>query len=161
MADRTNDTVVHESMEIAAPAPEIWAALITHEVRTRWWGYLELEPTVGGRVAETWSGPDGTTTRTHGEVIALVHTETLRLRWADEAWDDSTEVEFQLRPGDHGTVVHIQEHGLDRFPDGDRIADEHRAGWRTHLSNLRRCVEARPAPATANRASSPGHARRP
>ncbi|WP_326559104.1 SRPBCC family protein [Micromonospora sp. NBC_01796] len=98
---------------------------------------------VGGPVTETWAGPDGNPVHTRGAVTALVANELLRLRWADEGWDDSTEVEFRLLAGDHGTVVHVREHGLDRHPDGARLTDEHRAGWRTHLSNLRRCVEAR------------------
>lgn len=35
MGDRfDDDLVVHETMEIAAPAPEVWAALVVAERRT-------------------------------------------------------------------------------------------------------------------------------
>lgn len=40
-----------------------------------------------------------------------------------------------------GTVVRIRESGWQRLDDSQALAADHRAGWRVHLTNLRRHLE--------------------
>lgn len=143
MAEDWDNTAIDESITIRAPARLVWRALVDPGVRFRWWGYLDLDPVVGGRVTEVWEGPDGTM-HTNGVITAMEEERMLRMDWADEGWDSTADVLFELRPfdGAGGTVVRLRETGLGRLPGGAAIAEEHRAGWRMHLANLRRCVEA-------------------
>lgn len=140
MTDDADDTTVEQAVEIKAPVERVWQAFVAADVRSGWWSYLDLDPVVGGQVKETWEGPGGTN-RTTGVITGFTEGRRLAMDWADDGWPESTHVELTLHPTDGGTVVQVRESGLDRLPDGGRIADEHRAGWRMHLTNLRNFVE--------------------
>ncbi|BCJ62519.1 SRPBCC family protein [Micromonospora endophytica] len=140
MAAHDDDTIVQQTVEIGAPVPRVWQALVAADVRAGWWSYLDLDPVVGGKVTETWEGPDGSN-QTTGVITDLVDGRLLAMDWADDGWPESTHVEFVLRPTQVGTVVELRETGLDRLPGGAEIAAEHRAGWQMHLNNLRALVE--------------------
>ena len=132
---------VHEEVVLAAKERAVWQALVDHRRRRQWWSYLELDPVVDGGFVERWVGPDGEEVLTKGSVLELVPGRRLRLSWADENWPAETEVEIRLCPSDGGTTVVVRHRGWDRLPDGERLAEEHRAGWRRHLANLRAHVE--------------------
>lgn len=132
---------VDEHITISAPPNAVWPALIDAEARKKWWSYLELDPVIGGRFAERWTGPDGVDVVTSGAITELAPERLLRLTWSDADWPASTYVEITLEAVDAGTLVRVRHTGWDRLPDGARLADEHRSGWRTHLDNLRHHVE--------------------
>ncbi|MER7458824.1 SRPBCC domain-containing protein [Micromonospora sp. NPDC126480] len=140
MTNDADDTKVQQSVEIKAPVERVWRALVDADTRRGWWSYLDLDPVVGGQVKETWEGPEGAN-QTTGVVTELAEGSRLAMDWADDGWPASTHVEFTLRATESGTVVQVRESGLDRIPDGDTVADEHRAGWQMHLTNLRKLVE--------------------
>lgn len=132
---------VDEALVIGASPSTVWQALVDTDRRRRWWSYVELDPVVGGRFVERWRGAGGEHMLTSGSVVELLSDRLLRLTWSDENWPAETEVEITLADADPGTVVRIRHLGWRRLPDGERLAEEHRAGWRMHLSNLRDHVE--------------------
>lgn len=117
-------------MAIRASPDTVWRALVDAERRKDWWGYLELDPVAGGRFTERWTGPEGEPVVTSGTVLELVPDRRLRLRWSDQDWPVTTEVDITLTPRDEGTLVRIRHSGWNLLPDGHALADEHRAGWR-------------------------------
>lgn len=140
MVDQS-DVAVDESITIAAPAHDVWLAIVNSERRAGWWEYLDLDATVGGRFEERWVDGDGREQLTSGVVIDAVTDQSLVLRWADEGWPATTRVE--LRPAETSTTtsVRLRHTGWERIPDGTTLAEEHRTGWRAHLNHLRRHVE--------------------
>ena len=132
---------VSEEVLIAAPPVEVRRALVDADRRRRRWGHLELAPVAGGRFAERWTGPVGEEVVTAGSVVDVAVNRRLRLAWADADWPAQTEVEISLSPAHGGTHVRVRHSGFERLPDGRRLAREHRAGWRLHLSDLGSAVE--------------------
>ena len=135
--DTMDCDVVQEERAIDAPARAVWEALVDPEQRREWWSYLELDPVVGGQLTERWVGRNGEEVLTTGVVTEVVPARLLRMTWADEGWPAQTEVEIALLQSDGATTVRIRHAGWRLLPDGRRLAEEHRAGWRLHLSNLR------------------------
>jgi uncharacterized protein YndB with AHSA1/START domain len=78
---------------------------------------------------------------TSGEVTEVVIDRLLVLSWADDDWPTTTRVEIRLADIGGTTLVRLLHAGWEALPDGAALAEEHRAGWRLHLDNLRRCVE--------------------
>lgn len=133
--------LVDESIAIAASAPAVWRAIVVAEVRAGWWGHMDLDAAVGGRFEERWTNGGGREVLTSGTVTDVVAGRLLVLSWADEDWPTATRVEVQLAATDGMTLVRLLHTGWEALPDGAALAEEHRAGWRLHLDNLRRCVE--------------------
>lgn len=129
--------VVEESATIDVPIDRVWHAIVDSDARSAWWSYLDLDAEPGGGFEELWTDQDGRQMRTHGHVLELVSPAVLRLSWADEDWPATTEVEVRLHRGDGATTVHVRHTGWERLPNGENLAEEHRAGWKMHLSNLR------------------------
>ena len=144
--DDVGPVEVAEEQVIAAPPGAVWRALVDPDQRRRWWSYLELDPVVGGRFTERWAGPDGEEMVTTGSVLEAIDGRLLRLTWSDAAWPAPTEVEVSVAPAPGGAVVRVRQVGFDRLPDGQRLAADHAAGWRAHLSNLRSVAEGRATP---------------
>lgn len=130
-----------ETITIAAPTHHVWEAITDPKIRARWWAYLDLDPTVGGRFEERWTDSDGSTVLTHGRVLDLSVARMLRLSWADEDWEAATDVEIRLEESADGTHVRIRHTGWERLPDAGALAADHRAGWQMHLHNLKALVE--------------------
>jgi uncharacterized protein YndB with AHSA1/START domain len=124
---------------VNAPSSRVWNAVLQPE---DWWQGFSLQPWVTGAVVEHWTS-DGRARLTQGEVLALVPQRLLRLSWADDDWDATTTVEFDVAVLDSDrTEVRVTHIGWEQF--GDRASDmrmAHEAGWRYHLDQLRRfCV---------------------
>ncbi|MBW3580464.1 MAG: SRPBCC domain-containing protein [Actinobacteria bacterium] len=141
MHDEAADDEVVEELLVTASPPSVWQALVDPGRRRHWWSYLELAPVAGSEFAERWTDVDGTPVLTSGSVLDVVPDRRLRLTWRDEGWPVPTVVEITLAPAESGTVVAVRHSGWGRLPDGLRLAEEHRAGWRVHLANLRRHLE--------------------
>lgn len=129
---------------VAAPPSTVWRALVDAEHRSRWWSYLELHPEIGAGFTERWTGADGEERMTTGSVVDVSPDRLLRLTWSDVGWPAETEVEITMGPTPAGTVVRVRHAGFERLPEGHRIAHEHAAGWRMHLSHLRSFIEGEP-----------------
>lgn len=141
MFSSSDEIVVDESIAIAAPTHQVWHAIVDAAARAAWWGYLDLDPRLGGRFEERWTDADGRLTRTHGQVIDLVEGRLLRLSWVDENWGQTTEVEVRVYDADDATSVRVRHIGWERLPDGAALAAEHGSGWKMHLENLRGHLE--------------------
>jgi uncharacterized protein YndB with AHSA1/START domain len=142
MDNRRSWPLVDESVVIAAPAHEVWRAVVEAEVRAGWWGYLELDASVGGRFEERWTDGSGRQVLTDGLVTEVVADRLLALSWKDDSWPAATQVEMRLAEDGAKTLVRLVHTGWQALPDGSALAEEHRMGWRMHLDSLRRCVEA-------------------
>jgi uncharacterized protein YndB with AHSA1/START domain len=141
--DDVGPVEVAQGEMIAAPSSVVWRALVDADQRQRWWSYLDLDPVVGGRFTERWTGTDGKEMVTTGSVLEASDGRLLRLTWSDADWPAQTEVEISVTPAPGGTFVRVRHSGFERLPDGQRLARDHAAGWQTHLSNLRSVAEER------------------
>jgi predicted DNA-binding transcriptional regulator YafY/uncharacterized protein YndB with AHSA1/START domain len=129
--------VVHEAVVVPAPRPAVWGAFVDPVGRARWWPYLHVDPTPGGRMEERWTDPHGHEVLTSGQVVEVVAPRLLRLTWSDDGWPAATEVELRLEPQRRGTLVSVRHAGWASLPDAQRLVADHRAGWRAHLDDLR------------------------
>jgi uncharacterized protein YndB with AHSA1/START domain len=140
----TESTATEVALEAVAAAPPeaVWRALVDHRVRGGWWPGTELDPAVGGRFTERWTGPGGEPKLTAGTVLDATPGRSLSLSWADTDWPADTTVTLDLVPVAAGTEVRLRHTGFGRLPDAARVTAEHRAGWRVHLADLCRAAEA-------------------
>ncbi|MFI6317977.1 SRPBCC domain-containing protein [Nonomuraea sp. NPDC050556] len=127
---------VDESVTIPVSRERVWQALTDPDDRAEWWHDFDLDPVPGGKLEERWTDDNGTPMLTTGRVTAVSPGEHLRFSWSDERWPTITHVSISLHDLGHETLVRITESGWDAFPDS--LAADHRAGWRVHLTNLRR-----------------------
>ena len=79
---------------------------------------------------------------TSGLVTEVVVDRLLVLSWADDDWSTTTRVEIRLAETGGVTLVRLLHTGWEALPAGAALSAAHRAGWRLHLDNLRRYVEA-------------------
>lgn len=125
--------------EIAAPRDAVWRAL-TEEARiTEWWGsYVSLDARPGGRLTERWTDDGGREVVTSGEVVRLAAPQMLELTWADDDWDGSTRVLFQLTQAADATRLTLTHSGWEALPSSsrERLIHEHASGWSRHMANL-------------------------
>jgi uncharacterized protein YndB with AHSA1/START domain len=141
VGEQQSEMSVDESIVIAAPAHEVWRAIVVTALRAGWWSYLDLDATVGGRFEERWTHDGGREVLTSGVVAAAVIDRLLVLSWADDDWSTATRVEIGLAETGGTTLVRLLHTGWEALPDGAELAAEHRIGWRLHLDNLCRYVE--------------------
>ncbi|MBB5078529.1 SRPBCC family protein [Nonomuraea endophytica] len=130
--------IVDESLLIPAPPERVWRALTDALDRAEWWGYIDLDVTPGGKVEERWSDDSGHPMLTQGVVTEVEEGRMFRFTWSYTDRPVATAVEITLTPAEAGTVVRVLEVGWNHLPDGPATAADHRAGWRIHLTNLRR-----------------------
>jgi uncharacterized protein YndB with AHSA1/START domain len=135
------EPLVDESILIAAPAYQVWRAIVVAELRADWWSYLDLDATVGGLFEERWTDGGGQEMLTSGTVTEVVVNRVLVLSWADSDWSTTTRVEVRLAQTEGTTLVRLLHAGWEALPDGAALCRGHQAGWRMHLDNLRRYVE--------------------
>ncbi|MFI6503169.1 SRPBCC domain-containing protein [Nonomuraea typhae] len=133
--------IVDESLLIQAPPERVWRALTDALDRAEWWGYIDLDVTVGGKVEERWSDDSGHPMLTEGVVTEVEEGRMFRFTWSDAEQPVATTVEITLAPAGTGTVVTVLETGWEHVPGGAALAADHRAGWRVHLTNLRRYLQ--------------------
>jgi predicted DNA-binding transcriptional regulator YafY/uncharacterized protein YndB with AHSA1/START domain len=129
--------VLEEATFVHAPAERAWHALVTAEGRAAWWPYLELDAGPGGRFEERWTDAAGNEVVTSGDVLEVEPRRLLRLSWKDAGWPATTEVQLRFDAYDGGTLVTVRHRGWHDLPDGHALLAQHRAGWRSHLRDLR------------------------
>lgn len=132
---------IAESTAIEAPAGAVWDALTQASQRVQWWSYLDLMAEPGGRFEARWTAADGSERLTAGRILALETPRLLRMTWADDDWPAETIVEIRVETESAVARVTVVHSGWEALPGGNARAEQHAAGWRTHLANLRLFVE--------------------
>lgn len=92
----------------------------------------------GGRLSERWTDDRGREVLTSGEVLWLAAPRMLELTWADDDWDASTRVLFELVQGADATHLTLTHSGWEAIPSSGRegLIREHASGWSRHMANL-------------------------
>jgi uncharacterized protein YndB with AHSA1/START domain len=137
MATRDDRIVVHAKIE--APRESVWQALTEEKHIAKWWGgYVTLEACQGGRLTEHWTDDRGREVLTSGEVLQLAAPRMLELTWADDDWDASTRVLFELAQVADATHLTLTHSGWEVLPSSrrERLIHEHASGWSRHMANL-------------------------
>ena len=125
--------------QINVPRDRVWRALTEEEQIAEWWGgYVSLVARPGGRLTERWTDSGGREVITSGEVVRLNAPHTLELTWADDDWDESTRVLFQLEETADGTHLTLEHSGWEAFPSSlrEELIRAHASGWSQHVANL-------------------------
>ena len=133
----TNQIII--CAQINVPRDRVWRALTEEEQIAEWWGgYVSLDARPGGRLTERWTDSGGREVITSGEVVRLNAPQTLELTWADDDWDESTRVLFQLEEAADGTHLTLEHSGWEAFPSSlrEELICAHASGWSQHVANL-------------------------
>ena len=138
---------ITRTIDIAAPATKVWAALTEPELIAQWFGdRIEFDASPGGAGAFGWTGHD------HGPFRVLVEhvdePKTLVYRWARDANVDpvpgnSTVVRFDLAEIEGGTRLTLVETGFEELVDPQSAHDGNVDGWRAELGDLVEFLESR------------------
>ena len=131
-----SDTEARASVEIAAPASQVFASLIEPAQLNRWIAdHAEVEPEVGGRYDFGWDhGPVKILELEPDKVLAY----SWRHSWPDADGPDATVVRWELDGSQghtHLTIVHSGFGGTDRKTEGYQV------GWMEFLASLKRMHE--------------------
>jgi len=129
-------TEARASVEIGAPASEVFASLIEPAQLNRWIAdHAEVEPEVGGRYDFGWDhGPVKILELEPDKVLAY----SWRHSWPDADGPDATVVRWELDGSQghtHLTIVHSGFGGTDRKTEGYQV------GWMEFLASLKRMHE--------------------
>ena len=131
------------TVRVDAPAATVWEALADDGHRRRWWSYLDLDARPGGRLLERWRDRDDRERTTSGGVLEAESPRLLRCTWSADDWPAETEVEIALRPDGDATVLRLRHGGWERLGGlASELRPAHEQGWRMHLDDLKRYVEA-------------------
>lgn len=141
MGDHSLDSLVEETVTVAAAPEIVWEAIVSATQRSQWWCASRLDPELGGRFEEHRTDDTGDRVLISGEVVEFDPPHVLALNWSDEDWDANTRLEFRLTAADDHTEVQLRHTGWHDLTHGLRLAAEYRVGWQRHLRNLRLHVE--------------------
>ena len=139
---------VEREILIDAPLEVVWAVITEPDHVSGWFSETaEIDLRPGGEMTLDWEGH-----RVSGRVEQLDPPHHFSFRWirgsGEEARDDnSTLVEFSLSADGEGTRLRVVETGfatLD-WPEEEQVrdAEEHRAGWKLELDELREYLRRR------------------
>ncbi|QFI68282.1 hypothetical protein EKH55_3408 [Sinorhizobium alkalisoli] len=142
---------IEKTVEVNAPAEDVWHALTDHNAFGEWFRVRLDGPFVVGEVTTgeiTYPGHEGVKWTSVTERM-----EAPRLFWfrwphsqdpdPDPLREPATRVEFHLQPTATGTRLTIIESGFDNLPEDQRAAalrsnDE---GWEIQARNIKTYVE--------------------
>jgi uncharacterized protein YndB with AHSA1/START domain len=139
---------IEREILIEAPVAKVWAAITTAEHIGAWFGNagatVDLRP--GGALTCTWRDDENGTADTVNAVVEKVDEPHLfSYRWARPPGapvraDNSTLVEFTLRPEGAVTRLKVMESGYHALAEPDEEKAAHLAdnteGWRLELGEL-------------------------
>jgi uncharacterized protein YndB with AHSA1/START domain len=123
----------------------LWTCLADPEHRADWWPDLELEPRVGGIIAERWAEGDGddfVERDASGEVDVWVVGHAIGFWWLGAGDHASTSVLISLLSDSGETIVTVTETGFDAFADGAHRVRASAEGWAVLLDDLIAAIEA-------------------
>jgi uncharacterized protein YndB with AHSA1/START domain len=121
---------VRASVEIAAPASEVFASLVDPAQLDRWVAdKAQVEPEVGGRIDFGWD---------HGpvKILELDQDRVLSYSWQHTDGPPETVVRWELAGSGGRTHLTIVHSGF-----GDRPTDGYQLGWLEFLVTLKRMIE--------------------
>lgn len=135
--------MIEITKRIAAPRERVWECLITPELIRAWWGsHVKLHAHPGGRLEERWRNLDGRMVTTRGEITHWQEGESFSMTWADEDWDDNTQLTISLQSRDDGTQLTLRHEGWVWLgAAAANLQDAHRVGWQGHLDDLQQLAE--------------------
>ncbi len=139
----TRDAVLLE-VTIEASAGRVWQALTAG--REAWWPELVFDAAVGSPLVETW-WEDGRRATAHGTVTRCEPRARLAFAWRQAMWRADLHVDIRLASAGAPagfTEVTLAETGFSTAGTGQSLVDEHDAGWRYHLTRLKRASEGLP-----------------
>ena len=142
---------IEKTIEIAAPAEKVWAALTDHEAFGEWFrvqldGPFVVGEETTGRI--TYPGHEGTKWTSVTERMEAPR--LFAFRWphyndpeAVVSKAPSTRVEFRLDPTSNGTRLTVTESGFESLPEGERDEALHsnEEGWEIQAENIKAYVE--------------------
>jgi uncharacterized protein YndB with AHSA1/START domain len=96
---------------------EWWRSGLKYRVGGKHRSVLAFEPRVGGRLLESWQGPDGARVVETGRVTVWDPPRRLVFAWraVNFAPEETTEVEVQFEPREGGTLVVLTHRGWSRI----------------------------------------------
>lgn len=141
-------SIVHATVEIAAPPDRVFRALTTASQLAAWWGspgmYVTRDWEIDLRPGGAWSckaeGADGSVTTVHGVFEAIEAPHRLVMTWIP-SWDGyvETRIEYRLAATPTGTRVKVTHDGFATPASCKGHADgwERVLGWLTEkIGNL-------------------------
>ncbi len=133
----TTTRTIETSLEIAAPAPEVWRALTEADALTNWWPLeARVKPGAGGTMWMSWGKPYEFETKIE------VWEPQRRLRAVYEAPGAAPiGMEYILEGRAGATTLRLVHSGLSGDPSWDGMYDGTRRGWRACLGDLKRWLE--------------------
>ncbi|UOQ56508.1 SRPBCC domain-containing protein [Leucobacter allii] len=128
-----------------AARADVWPYLADPERRAEWWAELQLEPGIGGTVAERWSEGDGEESVSRdasGTVDVWVEGHAIGFTWREAGDERDTAVLITLRTQGYQTGLTVTETGFDALPAASERAAASQEGWRVLLRDLVAAIDA-------------------
>ncbi len=148
---QTTERQIVESIEIAAPAENVFRALTDPEALMAWWGdpatypatHWEMDLRPGGKWLSRWTNvAEGSEFELGGDVLEVRAPHLLVVSWWDARYPglDRTTVRYEIEPlANGGSRVRVTHSGFD----ATRVDfDDYNGGWSMVLSSLRGHAEA-------------------
>jgi uncharacterized protein YndB with AHSA1/START domain len=137
IVDAEKTRTIETSVEIAAPAAEVWRALTEAEALTNWWPLeARVKPGAGGTMWMSWGAPY------EFETAIEVWEAPRRLRSVYQAGGaEPVGVEYVLEGRGGATTLRLVHTGFSSDPSWDGMYDGTRRGWRACLGDLKRWLE--------------------
>lgn len=129
----------------------VWTYLSDPARRAEWWPELQLDPRVGGDVAERWSEGTGEETVSRdaaGRVDVWVEGHAIGFTWREAGDRRDTAVLLTLRTQGEETGVTVTETGFDALPAPAERAAASQQGWEVLLTALSDAIDAAVAAGT-------------
>lgn len=125
------ENIIRLERRIPHPIAEVWAALTTPELLSRWWAPGDIAPTVGHRFTMDM----GAWGQQQCEVLDVKPGELISFLFAEGQLD--TTVTWRLEAVEDGTVLHLEHAGfrLDT-PMGQQALQGMGNGWPGLLSRI-------------------------
>ncbi len=122
-----------------------WTFLAEQHRRSEWWPELQLEPHVGGTVAERWSEGEGDAAVSRdasGTVDVWVEGHAVGFTWREAGDERDTAVLITLRTQGVDTGITVTETGFDALPAASERAAASQEGWQVLLNDLVTALQA-------------------
>lgn len=149
-----SDSIV-KTIEIAAPVPKVWDALVDHEKFGSWFRVALDQPfAVGQPSTGHMTYPGYEDYRWVARVVAIEPMTRFAFDWpatggnkelmeAGVPVPEWTRVEFRLEPTSEGTRLTVTESGFDQVPEPRRtnVMRDNDGGWAEQVQNIRTYAE--------------------
>lgn len=142
----------------------VWSYVSDPGRRAEWWPELQLEPRIGGEIAERWSEGSGDATVSRdasGQVDVWVEGHAIGFTWREAGDLRDTAVLLTLRTQGSETGVTVTETGFDALPAPAERAAASQQGWEVLLAALSKAIDGAVAAGTIAAGEAPKPEPRP